>query len=392
MTGFLLSLSANCFLSNHSAENLILLHIGPWDMNIFIQFIVGFGIVQSLLLSIALLIAQRKNQSAVLMGILLLVEAISLNEQLLHFSGEIYNYLFFLGWSYPLSIWRPILLYFFVIAYFTGSITFRWRQLFHLIFPVVYVMFFYPLIFATEAEKVIILERDTGSRWTESLGYILFFVQDTLIRMGYYWFAYKLLKKHYSNNGLYKTNHPRWIANFALIFIGFFYFRLFLYFLNSFDWLSNDAFNVIIVCASSFIIQIIAWFMMTGMKWPAYQALRPVDSSEIASLKQVLEDQQAYLNDELTVGELSGMCNMKPERLTELIRLEYRGTFKEVINGMRVEEAKKLIAEDLEQPRLNLLAIAMDSGFNNKVTFYRAFKKSTGLAPSDYLKQLKSTS
>ncbi len=361
-------------------------------MNIFLQFIIGFGIVQSLLLSIALLVSKWKNQSAVLLGCLLLVEAISLNEQLLYFSDEIYNYLFFLGWSYPLGISRPILLYFFVLSYFSGPLTFKRKHFLHSTILIFYFILFYPIISATEAEKLVLLERDAGSTWTESVGSVLFFVLDTVIRMAYYWLAYQVLSVHYEHARLNKTKQPQWIANFALVFIVFFCFRLLLYFLNGFGWLSNESFGLIVLLISSFIIQTIAWFMMTGMKWPAYSALRPVDSNEMMILKKVLEEQQAYLNDELTIRELSGLCNIKQERITELIRLEYKGSFKEVINRMRVDEAKKLIAEDLKQSRLNLLAIAMDSGFNNKVTFYRAFKKSTGLAPSDYLKQLKSTS
>ena len=57
--------------------------------------------------------------------------------------------------------------------------------------------------------------------------------------------------------------------------------------------------------------------------------------------------------------------------------------FHELINKYRIEEAKKILHND-EQKNLNIIDIAYEVGYNNKVTFNKAFKKDTQLTPSQY--------
>jgi AraC-like DNA-binding protein len=57
-------------------------------------------------------------------------------------------------------------------------------------------------------------------------------------------------------------------------------------------------------------------------------------------------------------------------------------TFHDLINTHRIEEAKKMILD----PELNetIEGIAYLVGFNSKSTFHSAFKKFTGLTPSQF--------
>ena len=41
-----------------------------------------------------------------------------------------------------------------------------------------------------------------------------------------------------------------------------------------------------------------------------------------------------------------------------------------------------------QNQKFTLLGLAYDCGFNSKTSFNRNFKKATGFAPSEYLKQL----
>ena len=56
--------------------------------------------------------------------------------------------------------------------------------------------------------------------------------------------------------------------------------------------------------------------------------------------------------------------------------------FYDFINKYRVEEAKKLLIEDIHNYKI--LAIAYEVGFNSKATFNRVFKKFTELTPSEF--------
>jgi AraC-like DNA-binding protein len=64
--------------------------------------------------------------------------------------------------------------------------------------------------------------------------------------------------------------------------------------------------------------------------------------------------------------------------------------FNDVINLHRI----KYIEEGLTTKKwetLTLEAIAGKAGFNNRITFLTAFKKFTGITPTQYIKKLRST-
>jgi YesN/AraC family two-component response regulator len=65
-------------------------------------------------------------------------------------------------------------------------------------------------------------------------------------------------------------------------------------------------------------------------------------------------------------------------------------SFTDFINSYRVEAAKCAL---LSQENRKIIHVAYDTGFNNKVSFNNAFKKFTGLSPSQFRdRQLKATS
>ena len=57
--------------------------------------------------------------------------------------------------------------------------------------------------------------------------------------------------------------------------------------------------------------------------------------------------------------------------------------FYDLINGYRVEEAKRLLL-DSKNMNYTILSVGFEAGFNSKTTFNTVFKKFTGLAPTDY--------
>ena len=53
------------------------------------------------------------------------------------------------------------------------------------------------------------------------------------------------------------------------------------------------------------------------------------------------------------------------------------------MNSYRVEEAKRRLA-DPRSHYLTIVAIAQEAGFNSKSAFYTAFRKHTGMTPSQF--------
>ncbi|MCE4564593.1 AraC family transcriptional regulator [Maribellus sp. CM-23] len=103
-------------------------------------------------------------------------------------------------------------------------------------------------------------------------------------------------------------------------------------------------------------------------------------------LATAIEKEKVFIENELSLAELSKKINIQAYQLSELISRLYNESFFDFINRHRIEEIKARI-EDPESDSYSLLGIAMDCGFNSKSSFNTAFKKFTGVTPSEYRKQ-----
>jgi AraC-like DNA-binding protein len=114
------------------------------------------------------------------------------------------------------------------------------------------------------------------------------------------------------------------------------------------------------------------------------------DQEQIERAGQIddyLTQERSYLDPELTVAKLAGQLGWSPRECSELINRVQKVSFSKKINGLRVSEAKRLMA-DSSFKSLSLLEIAMASGFNSKSAFNLMFKRFTGQTPSEFRKNL----
>ena len=95
----------------------------------------------------------------------------------------------------------------------------------------------------------------------------------------------------------------------------------------------------------------------------------------------------AYLDSFLTLQRLADQLAINKSYLSQVINQEFDQGFPDYVNQYRIKHALRLL-EASEYADAKLLAIALDSGFNNKTSFNRAFTRVVGLNPSEYRKQL----
>ena len=79
------------------------------------------------------------------------------------------------------------------------------------------------------------------------------------------------------------------------------------------------------------------------------------------------------------------MMMLNSSLLSRVINVGYNLNFNDFINGYRIKEVLSKI-DDQQHKKVTLLGIALDSGFNSKATFNRAFKKQMGITPIEYIK------
>ena len=102
-------------------------------------------------------------------------------------------------------------------------------------------------------------------------------------------------------------------------------------------------------------------------------------------LTNLMENRKLYLNPDLSMHDLSEELSISVKHLSCLINQSFHVNFYDFINQYRIEDSKKLLRESL-QSKTTILEIAYQTGFNSKSTFNSAFKKMTGMTPSEFRK------
>src|SRR6266498_1011760 len=99
-----------------------------------------------------------------------------------------------------------------------------------------------------------------------------------------------------------------------------------------------------------------------------------------------MRKEKSYLQSELSLNQLAAELSVKPKILSQIINEKLGQNFFDFINTYRIEEAKRLLVEH-EDPKITVLEILYEVGFNSKSSFNTVFKKNTGLTPSDFKKK-----
>ncbi len=105
------------------------------------------------------------------------------------------------------------------------------------------------------------------------------------------------------------------------------------------------------------------------------------------TLKQLLsymDNGAPYLEPSLNLKKLSEVLNIQYNHLSQIINEKLNQNSNDFINKYRIEAAKKMLSEDRKK---SVLDIAYECGFYSKSVFNTAFKKFTGLTPSQYRKK-----
>lgn len=107
----------------------------------------------------------------------------------------------------------------------------------------------------------------------------------------------------------------------------------------------------------------------------------------LRSLRKLLDEDGVYKDPNLNLEYLSDRLSISRYQLSQLINEELNQNFYDLINEKRVEAAISQMNSG-DSGHLTLSALGFEVGFNSKSSFYRAFKKKTGITPAAFRKQL----
>ena len=104
----------------------------------------------------------------------------------------------------------------------------------------------------------------------------------------------------------------------------------------------------------------------------------------IEALNLLMEKEQFYTQSDLNRKKLADMLGTNETYLFEAIKQTYNLTFNEYLNLLRLDHARDILA--MPNCELTIEAVAIDSGFGSRNTFYRLFRERFGLTPVEFRK------
>lgn len=106
-----------------------------------------------------------------------------------------------------------------------------------------------------------------------------------------------------------------------------------------------------------------------------------------ARLNELMERDKLYTNPTLKIGELASSLQISSNTLSYLFSQYLHKSFYDYLNTYRIEAFQKMINEDTTG-KYTLVAIAELCGFNSRASFFRYFKKVTGITPNQYMQSI----
>ncbi|TBN02381.1 AraC family transcriptional regulator [Hyunsoonleella flava] len=297
-------------------------------------------------------------------------------------------------------LFGPLLFFYFKSV--TQNFKFRAKDLLHVLPTIILLIFLIPVYAESASEKLRIMLRlsDFNSNFYDTF---TFFVKIASL----IFYAFCIWKAQFSkmeiNKALpHKSSIKKWFKNLYRIHVAYiaayFIYGIFAYIIKS-D-VSTYVYHFQIG-AMSIMILYIAYMafvqpnifnadLNNGIDMvftPKYEksGLTPGLSKELKEqLIKLLVQEKIYKKSDINLEILSNKLNTTRHNTSQIINEHFKMNFFELINKFRIKEAIKILESDTHGS-LNIIDVAYEVGYNNKVTFNKAFKKETSLTPTEYI-------
>ena len=116
--------------------------------------------------------------------------------------------------------------------------------------------------------------------------------------------------------------------------------------------------------------------------------IEPKDLPELTTrIASYMQEGTAFQNPQLTLSDVASELRISLKAVSSIVNTHFEMNFNDWVNSYRVASVLEKFEQGLHQKQ-TILSIALESGFNSKSTFNRAFKKHTGTTPQRYLAHL----
>ncbi|AVI51752.1 AraC family transcriptional regulator [Pukyongia salina] len=296
-------------------------------------------------------------------------------------SSELTNlYPVFKSWFYyEIGFLFGPVLFIHLQAFLSGKDKLKWHDLLHLLPIVAYWLFYGDVLFIPSEERVAYVQANFLTR-TMTWNYTL------AIQMCVYGLANLVL--------VVKSRHSIEKRKFIYAAVLVIFYLIATTVITWLTWFADGwrdfAIYYLLISLLMFAVGYIIYFDPQF-----YKAFRKkyfsssLDESKMNTISEKIEkafnQDRIFLKNNLSIRMLGRELDEKPYHVSQTFSEKIQINFNDYVNRHRVIYAKALL-KDPNYHQFKIEAIAQESGFNNKVTFYKAFTKFIKVTPSKYRK------
>lgn len=390
-TGFIDSGYFNQF--NDTVEFSILrnkysLHFSLLDFLYLFSAIVGFFIAIILLL--------KKNQDKVaklLVCGFVLINSLFLFHLFLSLTNLKYRVPHVLYMSaFSVYLYGPLIYFYFKRV----SINYKFKKidLLHLLPTVIIFILMFPIVLLSGSEKLNVM-LDVGIINKEP--YLNYIVTTKFISLIIYGFlVLKVYLKHKGKIEIFSTTVQKWLR-MLVVFTEVYVLSYVIYGLTLIDVIPKSAilFNFQIIMMATMVLYIGYSSYLSPNLFSVKEKSKKVKykksgltvrySEELKDkLISLFEEEKIYRMNSVNLNYLSERLGTSRHNASQIVNEHFNLNFFELVNKYRINEALEILKNDTNK-NLNIIDVAYEVGFNNKVTFNKSFKKILSLTPSQYI-------
>ena len=356
------------------------------------EIIYLFAAFQGIFLA-SLILVKRVTKGNVFLFLLILLFSFYLFENVIYSSGYLVELPHLFLATLPLIFLIGPLFYQYIRSSLNKDFRLRPLDVVHLfpfLFELIILVPFYRL---DENIKILVYERSQVATTREGIS--IFFVGYLIFILSTFWYffaSYRLLKSHSISNTK-SRKRLKWLRLASATFFSYMFFSLILsIWMRIAPEITPIYFHVNLILMSLMVYGIgyVSYLnpdlfdSLSKKSIYTFSALDEVQMELLANrLTQLMTNEQPYLKSDITAEDISKSLDISKHQLSQVLSLGLQSSFYELVNHYRVEHSKTILTSP-EYDHAKILHIAFDSGFTNKASFLRNFKKYTGQTPTTF--------
>ncbi len=232
---------------------------------------------------------------------------------------------------------------------------------------------FFPFIFFISLITVIPSSGKFATFW--NYGLVVFYLSVYLIFCSVYLFKNRLNTS---------DSVVGWYRN-ILIGVALVWFYYLINFLNiNPHYISGSIFYTFLIYAFSYLFLNRHNFSLE--KYGSSSLDRNTSRDVFQKVKMLFQNEPIYLDPDISLNAVAEKLTLSPRLVSQVINENEQQNFTDFVNQYRIENAKTLLI-DSKKINQKIATIAFDAGFGTVTSFNVAFKKKTGMTPTEYRKQ-----